>query len=109
MPFLAGVGGLATTPQAGQPNPGYGRQPRHRAAPSALHAGDLMRRNVILLIAGVCLLGDTASARAQDEWTGQVNRLLNQAASTAMSNGMRRTHEPYIGSLRVGATTSHAL
>jgi hypothetical protein len=68
-----------------------------------------MRRNVILLIAGVCLLGDTASARAQDEWTQQVNRLLNQAASTAMSNGMRRTHEPYIGSLRTGATSSHTL
>jgi len=66
-----------------------------------------MRRNVILLIAGVCLLGDTASARAQDEWTRQVSRLLDQAASMARDNGMRRTHEPYIGSLRTGATTNH--
>ena len=68
-----------------------------------------MRRNVILLIAGMCLLGDTAPARAQDEWTRQVNALLEQAASIATSNGMRRTHSPYVGSLRTGAASSHTL
>ena len=68
-----------------------------------------MRRNVILLAAGVCLLGDTATARAQDEWTQQVNTLLNAASSTATSNGLRLTHNPYIGSLRNRGVSSHTL
>ncbi len=68
-----------------------------------------MRRNVILLAAGVCLLGDTASARAQDEWTEQVSTLLNAASSTATRNGLRPTHEPYIGSLRTRASSTHTL
>ena len=68
-----------------------------------------MHRNVILFTAAVCLLGDTASARAQDEWTQQVNRLLEQAASIATNQGMRRTHTPYIGSLRSGASTNHSV
>jgi hypothetical protein len=68
-----------------------------------------MRRNVILLAAGVCLLGDTASARAQDQWTEQVNTLLNAASSSATSNGLRLTHNPYIGSLRSRANSSHTL
>jgi len=69
-----------------------------------------MHRNVILAAAGLSLLGVTGRAQAQpDQWSRQVSALLDQAASVATSNGMRRTHETYIGSLRVGATTSHTL
>jgi hypothetical protein len=68
-----------------------------------------MHRNVILAAAGLSLLGVTGEARAQDQWTRQVRSLLEQAASITTSNGMRPTHEPYIGSLREGATTNHQL
>ena len=69
-----------------------------------------MHRNVILSAAVLSLLGVTGRAQAQpDQWTRQVNALLDQAASIATSNGMRRTHEPYVGSLRTGATSSHTL
>jgi hypothetical protein len=44
-----------------------------------------------------------------DQWTQQVASLLNQAASTALSRGMRRTHSPYMGSLRTGASYNHTL
>jgi hypothetical protein len=44
-----------------------------------------------------------------DQWTGQVRRLLDQAAEMATRNGMRSTQQPYLGSLRTGATTSHTV
>jgi hypothetical protein len=68
-----------------------------------------MHRNVILSAVGLSLLGVSGGAQAQDQWTRQVSTLLDQAASIATSNGMRRTHSPYIGSLREGATSSHTL
>jgi hypothetical protein len=68
-----------------------------------------MHRNVILAAAGLSLLGVTGVAQAQDQWTRQVNSLLERAASMATSNGLRRTHNPYIGSLREGATTNHTI
>ena len=68
-----------------------------------------MHRNVILSAVGLSLLGVTTAAQAQDQWTRQVNALLDQAASIATSNGLRRTHNPYIGSLRNGASTSHTI
>ena len=78
--------------------------------PTFLSAGDSMHRNVILTAAALSLLGVTGRAQAQpDQWTRQVSALLDQAASTATSNGMRRTHTPYIGSLRENATASHTL
>lgn len=39
-----------------------------------------------------------------DQWAGQVAALLNRASEMVTSRGMRRTHEPYIGSLRNGAS-----
>jgi hypothetical protein len=69
-----------------------------------------MRRNVIFSALGLSLLGVSSGAHAQpDQWTRQVNALLDQAASVATSNGMRRTHSPYIGSLREGTNASHTL
>jgi hypothetical protein len=69
-----------------------------------------MHRNVILTAAALSLLGVTDRAQAQpDPWTRQVNALLEQAASIATSNGMRRTHAPYVGSLREDATAGHTL
>ncbi|MFL5541750.1 MAG: hypothetical protein ACJ8J0_22380 [Longimicrobiaceae bacterium] len=69
-----------------------------------------MHRNVILSAAALSLLGVTGRAHAQpDQWTRQVNALLDQAASIATRNGMSRTHEPYVGSLRTGASSSHTL
>jgi hypothetical protein len=44
-----------------------------------------------------------------DEWARQVANLLNQAASTATSRGLRSTHTPYIGALRTRGNTSHTL
>ena len=69
-----------------------------------------MRRNVIFSALAVSLLGVSSGASAQpDQWTRQVSALLDQAASIATSNGMRRTHTPYMGSLREGANASHTL
>ncbi|HEV7590482.1 MAG TPA: hypothetical protein VGO40_20395 [Longimicrobium sp.] len=69
-----------------------------------------MHRNVILTAAALSLLGVTGRAQAQpDQWSRQVSALLDQAASVATSNGLRRTHTPYIGSLRENATASHTL
>jgi len=69
-----------------------------------------MHRTVILSAAALSLLGVTGRAQAQpDQWTRQVNSLLSQAAGVATSNGMSRTHEPYVGSLRTGASSSHTL
>jgi hypothetical protein len=69
-----------------------------------------MHRNVILAAVGLSLLGVTSRAQAQpDQWTRQVGALLDQAASVATSNGLRRTHTPYIGSLREDATAGHTL
>jgi hypothetical protein len=69
-----------------------------------------MHRNVILAAAGLSLLGVTGRAQAQpDQWNRQVSALLEQAASIATSNGMRRTHTPYIGSLRESATATHTV
>jgi hypothetical protein len=69
-----------------------------------------MHRTVILSAAALSLLGVTGRAHAQpDQWTRQVTSLLNQAASMATSNGMSRTHEPYVGSLRTGGTSNHTL
>jgi len=39
-----------------------------------------------------------------DQWAGQVANLLNRASEMVTSRGMHRTHEPYIGSLRNGAS-----
>jgi hypothetical protein len=68
-----------------------------------------MNRNVILSAVGLSLLGVSGGAQAQDQWTRQVSTLLDQAATIATDRGMRRTHTPYIGSLREGATSSHTL
>jgi hypothetical protein len=69
-----------------------------------------MHRNVIFAAVGLSLLGVTGRAQAQpDQWSRQVSALLDQAASVATSNGLRRTHAPYIGSLREGATAGHTL
>src|SRR4051794_9504613 len=86
------------------PRPGCsGRQPFLRTEPE-------MHRNVILAVAAVSLMGVTATAQAQqDRWTRQVNALLDQAASVATQNGLRRTHEPYLGALRQGASGSHSI
>jgi len=68
-----------------------------------------MHRNATLLFAGLCILGSTATARAQDEWTQQVNTLLGAAGQAATSRGLRLTHEPYIGSLGENATRNQTL
>ena len=69
-----------------------------------------MHRNVILAAAGLSLLGVTGRAQAQpDQWSRQVSALLDQAASIATNQGLRRTHTPYIGSLREDATAGHTL
>jgi len=69
-----------------------------------------MHRTVILSAAALSLLGVTSRAQAQpDQWTRQVNSLLSQAASMATNAGMSRTHDPYVGSLRTGASSNHTL
>lgn len=68
-----------------------------------------MRRNATLLLAGFCTLAGTTAAHAQDEWTEQVTRLLNAAAQTATSRGLRMTHQPFIGSLDEGANRGQTL
>jgi hypothetical protein len=54
-------------------------------------------------------MADQSPGQGGDQWSQQVIRLLNQAASMATDQGMRRTHSPYIGSLREGATSGHTL
>src|SRR4051812_35379341 len=69
-----------------------------------------MHRNVILAALSVSLLGVSAPAQAQqDQWTRQITRLLDQAASVATERGLHRTHNPLIGSLRTGASTAHTI
>jgi len=69
-----------------------------------------MHRNVILAALSVSLLGVSAPAQAQqDQWTRQITRLLDQAASVATERGLHPTHNPLIGSLRTGASTAHTI
>ncbi|HEX6748333.1 MAG TPA: hypothetical protein VF092_13640 [Longimicrobium sp.] len=68
-----------------------------------------MHRTVIFSALALSLVGVTAPARAQDQWEQQVTRLLDEASRIARNNGLSRTHQPYIGSLREGRNTSHTL
>ena len=69
-----------------------------------------MHRTVIFSALALSLVGVTAPAHAQpDRWEQQVTRLLDEASRIARNNGLSRTHQPYIGSLREGANTGHSL
>lgn len=62
-----------------------------------------MTRSLAAASLTLALLGAAAhAAHAQDTWTQQVRRLLNNAASVAIDNGMHSTHEPFYGSLDDG-------
>ncbi|HET7229547.1 MAG TPA: hypothetical protein VFJ16_06060 [Longimicrobium sp.] len=68
-----------------------------------------MRRTTTILLAGLSIVTGTTTARAQDEWTEQVNTLLGAAAQTATSRGLSLTHQPYIGSLNESASRNQTL